>query len=399
MTFFTLLGKEFKTLKKNIGVIVILFLVPVFIIFIMGYAFADDETKYSIGIINNDTDSKLAQNIVDNFDSVDALNVQKFNTVNEAESAVEKAEIQGYIDIPKDFDEKEESGQVKINFTVDNTYPVKASAFKSIVEGYIEKYNEKTTAVHTAVNVGMTINPNAKPDDLVSLASNYLNSRDNNVIDVVTEYTSADEHNVMSSFNQTTCGMTAMFILFLCILWGSGNFLEERLDGTINRLLVSPVGFGTIFSAKLVYISFLAFMQFVIFFSIGHFFLNVPIGNLSLLILLNLVFIASASSIGLLISLTAKTRIMSIGLSFLIIMIFSPLGGLWFPLSTVPEILVNIAGILPSGAYMLAIEKIIIKQQSFYDIIPNISVIMIFFIIALTSSMVIGIKRKKTLWI
>ena len=140
-------------------------------------------------------------------------------------------------------------------------------------------------------------------------------------------------------------------------------------------------------------------MQFVIFFSIGHFFLNVPIGNLSLLILLNLVFIASASSIGLLISLTAKTRIMSIGLSFLIIMIFSPLGGLWFPLSTVPEILVNIAGILPSGAYMLAIEKIIIKQQSFYDIIPNIAVIMIFFIIALTSSMVIGIKRKKTLWI
>ena len=115
--------------------------------------------------------------------------------------------------------------------------------------------------------------------------------------------------------------------------------------------------------------------------------------------LLNLVFIASASSIGLLISLTAKTRIMSIGLSFLIIMIFSPLGGLWFPLSTVPEILVNIAGILPSGAYMLAIEKIIIKQQSFYDIIPNIAVIMIFFIIALTSSMVIGIKRKKTLWI
>ena len=399
MTFFTLLGKEFANLRKNIGVILILFLVPVFIIFIMGYAFADDETRYSLGIINNDKDSILAQEIVKNLGDVESLEVYGFDTTNEAELAVEDGKILGYIDIPQNFEENEEEGQVQINFAVDNTYPIKTSALKSIVDGYLERYNEKTTAVHTAVNVGMKVNSDCKPDKLVTLATDYLNSRDNDVIEVVTKYTQTNQYQVMSSFNQTTCGMTAMFILFLCILWGSGNFLEERLDGTINRLLVSPVGFGTIFSAKLVYISFLAFMQFVIFFSIGHFFLNVPIGNLSLLILLNLVFIASASSIGLLISLTAKTRIMSIGLSFLIIMIFSPLGGLWFPLSTVPEILVNIAGILPSGAYMLAIEKIIIKQQSFYDIIPNISVIMIFFIIALTSSMVIGIKRKKTLWI
>ena len=71
------------------------------------------------------------------------------------------------------------------------------------------------------------------------------------------------------------------------------------------------------------------------------------------------------------------------------------LGGLWFPLSTVPEILVKIAGILPSGAYMLAIEKIIIKQQSFYDIAPNIAVILIYFIIAWLASIVIGIRRKR----
>ncbi len=395
MTFFTILGKEFANLRKNIGVILILFLVPVFIIFIMGYAFADDETRYSLGIINNDKDSILAHEIVKNLDDVEALEVYCFDTTNGAELAVEEGKILGYIDIPQNFEENEEEGQAQINFVVDNTYPIKTSALKSIVEGYLEKYNEKTTAVHTAVNVGMKVNSDCKPDKLVTLATDYLSSRDNDVIEVVTKYTRTNEYQVMSSFNQTTCGMTAMFILFLCILWGSGSFLEERLEGTMTRLLVSPAGFGTIFTAKLFYIGFLAFMQFVTFFSIGHFFLNVPIGNLGLLILLNLVFIAAAAAIGLLISLIAKTRIMSIGLSFFIIMIFSPLGGLWFPLSTVPEILVNIASLLPSGAYMLAIEKIIIKQQSFFDILPNIIVIIIYFIAAWLASVVIGIKRKK----
>lgn len=395
MTFFTLLGKEFANLRKNIGVILILFLVPVFIIFIMGYAFADDETRYSLGIINNDKDSILAQEIVKNLDDVESLEVYGFDTTNEAELAVEDGKILGYIDIPRNFEENEEEGQAQINFVVDNTYQIKTSALKSIVDGYLERYNEKTTAVHTAVNVGMKVNSDCKPDKLVTLATDYLNSRDNDVIEVVTKYTQTNQYQVMSSFNQTTCGMTAMFILFLCILWGSGNFLEERLEGTMTRLLVSPAGFGTIFTAKLFYIGFLAFMQFVTFFSIGHFFLNVPIGNLGLLIFLNLVFIAAAAAIGLLISLIAKTRIMSIGLSFFIIMIFSPLGGLWFPLSTVPEILVHIASLLPSGAYMLAIEKIIIKQQSFFDIVPNIIVIIIYFIAAWFTSFVIGIKRKR----
>ena len=74
-------------------------------------------------------------------------------------------------------------------------------------------------------------------------------------------------------------------------------------------------------------------------------------------------------------------------------MIFSPLGGLWFPLSTVPEVLVRIAGVLPSGAYMLAIEKIIIKQQGFTDIATNIMVIGMYFILAFLLSIKLGIKK------
>ena len=42
----------------------------------------------------------------------------------------------------------------------------------------------------------------------------------------------------------------------------------------------------------------------------------------------------------------------------------------------------HIASVLPSGAYMLAIEKIIIKQQGFTDIATNMMVIEMYFILA-----------------
>lgn len=393
MTFFTLLGKEFLNLKKSMGVIVILFLVPVFIILIMGYAFADNEVQYRLGVVNEEQDNEMAENIVKNLGEADALAVSSFEDEMDAQTALEKEEILGYIRIPAGFAEDEERGEAKIDFVINNNSPVNASALESIIKGYIEKYNTQVTSVHTAVNVGMKIDPKSNPDNLVSMAIEYLNSREHDVIEIATSYTLSDEHDTMSSFNQTTCGMTAMFILFLCILWGSNNFLEERSEGTMTRLLISPVGFGTIFLAKLFYIAILAFMQFIIFFAIGHLFLDVPIGDLKLLILLNIVFIITAAAIGLLISLIAKTRISSIGLSFFLIMIFSPLGGLWFPLSTVPEVLVRIAGVLPSGAYMLAIEKIIIKQQGFTDIATNIMVIGMYFILAFLLSIKLGIKK------
>ena len=105
--------------------------------------------------------------------------------------------------------------------------------------------------------------------------------------------------------------------------------------------------------------------------------------------------IISMSSIGLLVSIISKTRIFSIGLSFFIIMVFSPLGGLWFPLNTVPEFLVNIASALPSGAYMLAIEKIIINDAGFLDIVPNLAVIMVYFIITFLLCIRIGFMGNR----
>lgn len=382
MTFFILLGKEILNLKKSWGVVILLFLVPIFIILIMGYAFSEEETQYPLGIVCEDEKDGLSELLTESLSHAVSLSVSRFFQAADARKAMEKKEILGYLRVPEDFEASEKTGDAQIDFVVDNQSPIKAAALEGIVRGYLEKFNTRATSVHTAVTVGMRLDAQNNPEQLAGLANDYLDGLQRDLIGLNVLYATDDEQDTMTSFNQTTCGMTAMFILFLCILWGSDTFLEERLEGTMDRLLIAPIRFETVFLAKLTLIAFLSFLQFSVFFSIGHFFLDVPVGNVWLLILLNGIFILAAASIGLFISLIAKTRIASIGLSFFLIMIFSPLGGLWFPLSTVPKLLVRIAGFLPSGAYMLAIEKIIIQRQGFLSIAPNLLVIVLYFMLA-----------------
>lgn len=195
-------------------------------------------------------------------------------------------------------------------------------------------------------------------------------------------------------FSQTTCGMTAMFILFLCVLWGSLSILEERLTGTLTRLRVSPASFVTIFGSKLVCTGLLAFLQFVLFFTIGHFALNVPVGNVYLLKLTNIIYILQAAAMGLLISIFARSRLSAMGLSFLVIMMLSPLGGLWFPLEIVPVTLQKIAAFLPTGSFMIAMDKIINKDAVITTILPQLAVMSLYFAITFVLSIKSGWIKK-----
>lgn len=399
MKFLVLLEKEIQNLKKNIGVLVILFLVPVFIIFIMGYAFQDKEQSYNLGIINETVkQDETVKGFLDNLNQIDALKVSEYDSKEEANKAVEDGTIIGYIVIPKNFIDKSENLQEKaeIMFYVNETKPITAQTLSGIVNGYVEKYNTIATGIATAIDVvAKNSDEEFDPEKVSKDALSYLEKGQNQIELKINYIGTKSENTSMSSYNQTTCGMTAMFILFLCILWGSSNILDEKLNGTMTRLSLAPVRFSIVLGAKMFYVGLLAFLQFAIFFTIGHTMLDVPVGDVRLLLLLNIIFIMQAASMGLLVSVIAKSRLTSIGISFFLIMLLSPLGGLWFPLETVPDGFRTFSSLLPTGAYMLGLDKIIIQNKEFSSIVGNCITILLYFILAFTLSVFFQKKQSQ----
>ena len=395
MNFIDILGKEFLSLRKNIGVIIILFVVPIFIIILMGFAFKDTETTYSMGFVNYDGDTQISKGLLSSLEKVSALDIKVYQDEKQAQEELKKEKIGGYILIPKGFDEDHEIGEATVKLVLDNTKTISSSVIEGITSSFIEKFNTKVMGVIATSYTFDQLYPDQDPEIPVSIARDYVINATRAPIEIEKEFVlPTQKGGKMSSFNQTTCGMTAMFILFLCILWGSTNILEEKLSGTLTRLALSPVSLYTILNGKLTYIGILSFMQFAVFFGIGHFVLQVPVGNVFLLVLLNVVFILQAASLGLLISVLSKSRISAIGLSFFVIMLLSPLGGLWFPLEQVPKSLQTIASFLPTGAFMIGIEKIIIKNLGISSIINELIVIGTFFLISFIASIKIGILRR-----
>jgi|GEM_PF-3528106 len=395
MSFFDLLGKEFLNLRKNIGVVVILFVVPIFIIMIMGFAFQDNEVKYNLGIVNYDGDTDLTTGLFNSLKEVSALVIKEYEDEEHASEELKQEKVTGYLVIPKGFDGSHESGDAEVKLVLDNSKLINSSVIEGITGSFIEKFNTRVMGVMTTSYTFDVLYPDQNPEKVVGVAREYVRNVTKDPVEVNKEYViPTQKKGRMSSFNQTTCGMTAMFILFLCILWGSTNILEEKLSGTLTRLALSPVSLFTILGAKLTYIGLLSMLQFALFFGIGHFALQVPVGNVFLLILLNIAFILQAASLGLLISIIAKTRISAIGLSFFVIMLLSPLGGLWFPLEQVPKALQTVASFLPTGAFMIGIEKIIIRNEDFLSIVSHLMVIIGFFLVSFTASIKIGVLRK-----
>lgn len=395
MKFLTLLGKEMLNLKKNIGAVLILFIVPIFIILIMGYAFEDTENKYDIGIVNLDGDNEICNGLINGLKSVKALNVFTYETEQAARNKLKNGELLGFLVLPRGFDAAHQKGDAVLRLVLDRSKPVNASIIEGITRGFIGQFNSKVMGVLTAVNIGTQIAPEYKPIKLAAMAKKYVTSRTRDPITLnITSNGNSGKSQGMAGFSQTTCGMTAMFILFLCVLWGSLSILEEKLTGTLTRLRVSPASFVTIFGSKLVCTGLLAFLQFVLFFTIGHFALNVPVGNVYLLILTNIIYILQAAAMGLLISIFARSRLSAMGLSFLVIMMLSPLGGLWFPLEIVPVTLQKIAAFLPTGSFMIAMDKIINKDAIITTILPQLAVMSLYFAITFILSIKSGWIKK-----
>lgn len=395
MKFFTLLGKELLNLKKNVVAVLILFIVPIFIILVMGYAFQASEETYPLGMVNLDGNQGISMGLTNGLGNVNALELVPFSTEQAAQQALQKGDILGFLLIPKGFDKAHETGEATLRLVVDSSKPVNASILEGITRSFIGQFNSKVMGVLTTVNIGAKVAPQYQPDELVELAKEYVQGRTQDPISLdITSQRISGSSKGMVGFSQTTCGMTAMFILFLCVLWGSCGILEERLSGTLTRLRLSPASFFDIFGSKLICTGLLAFLQFVLFFAIGHLALGVPVGNVFLLILTNIVYILQAAAMGLLISLVTKSRISAMGLSFLVIMVLSPLGGLWFPLEIVPATLQRIALFLPTGAFMKAMDLIINKNAGIMAILPQLAVMLLYLVLTVFLSIRSGWIRN-----
>lgn len=126
-------------------------------------------------------------------------------------------------------------------------------------------------------------------------------------------------------------GIAVMFLLFGAT-GGGGVLLEERENTTLDRLLSTQLTMDQLLLGKWFYLSVLGFLQVCVMFIWGQFVFGVDLlGHLDGFFMMTLVTSGAAAAFGLFLATLCKTRGQLNGLSVILILTMSALGGSMVP--------------------------------------------------------------------
>jgi len=132
-------------------------------------------------------------------------------------------------------------------------------------------------------------------------------------------------------------GIAVMMLLFGVASVG-GTLLQERSAGTLERLQLAPVPGSAVLWGKVLFSIASGALQLGVLFGFGWLVFDVPVGRAPVaLLLLCLAVIFAATGLGLVLAVWCRSQKQLEGLSTLVILAMSALGGSWFPLAITPS--------------------------------------------------------------
>ena len=169
-----------------------------------------------------------------------------------------------------------------------------------------------------------------------------------------------------------------MLLLLICAMMTSVSIVREKERGTMEVLLVSPVRPLMIIVAKVVPYLLLALVILAVILLMSATVLDVPLqGGLGWILVVSLIYILLALSLGLLISNIAQTQFVALLVSAMVLLLPTVmLSGMLFPVESMPTVLQWISAVIPPRYYIQAMRKLMIMGVGIQEVWREVTVLI-----------------------
>jgi len=178
-----------------------------------------------------------------------------------------------------------------------------------------------------------------------------------------------------------------IFGVFFIVLTLASSFLQEKKDGTFQRILAAPLSKGALLIGKLLPYYLVNLIQIALMFSVGVIVFGMKLGNPLALVMVSLALAAAANGLGLLVAALGKTEGQVNGLSVLLAITLSALGGMMVPTFIMPGLMKSLSLFTPHAWALAGYHDIIVRGLNVKQILPEVGVLLgfasFFFTIAL----------------
>lgn len=336
---FALIKKELLASARDRQTRFVVLIAPPFLLLIYVFAITQDVSNVSVGIVDRDT-GRFSRDIVERVVGTTRFRtVRYFDTVDDLGAAIDAQKVMAGIHIQQDFSRRIlRDGTAEIQLLLDgrrsNAAQIVSGYLHRIVQGYnLELLDRAGVTPPTTVIARTWFNANATP---------------------------------LWSATPTLFAVLAAVVGFMV---SALSVARERELGTFEQLLVSPLTPFEILIGKTLPALLIALISSVVMLGFSVFLLAVPLrGDLLLLFLAMIVYLASIIGIGLFISSLVRTQQQAVIGLFIYMIPAVLLSGYATPVANMPDWLQVLAETNPITHFIVISKGVFLKAMPASDI-------------------------------
>lgn len=358
----SLTRKEFIQILRDPRTLALTFVIPVVMLFLLGYAATNDVRNVPLAYFDQDQSAE-SRALLDTYRAADYFRLD-YPVRSEAEmrALIDSNTARAGIIIPPDYGRNIAAGRVgQIAFVIDGSDPTVAGTALSAAQLIGQAHSAKIQ-VERAKRSGRDSVPQPPVDVRTRVWYNPG----------------------LVSANYMIPGLIGMILQFLTTLLTATSVVRERERGTIEQIIVTPIRSWELMVGKLVPYVLIGFFDTLEILIVGVLAFHIPInGNLGLFLSLSGLFLITTLGIGLLISTISNTQQEAMLTSLFTILPSIFLSGFFFPLAAMPTVLQIVSYAIPLRYFLIIARGIVVKGVGAEVIWPEIRALGVFAVVVM----------------
>ena len=351
--------RVFSEIRNDRRTLALLFVAPLFVMFLFGLAFSGDVSDVHVIIVNHDKGytppggnfTSLSDKIISNLDQ-NTLDITYMDSEDLAVKQVEEGKAYGVIIFPSNFTENVYTKIKNPNSNLNTNINIRAD--ESIINIKNAIYGTVTNSISTSLNQEGFKSP-------IEVNSDPIYGSGARFIDFFVP------------------GILGFVVFFLTTLLTLITFVGERVNGTLERLLATPLSEGEIVAGYGLTFSILGTIQAALLLITAILVYNVMIvGNVIFAFIVVAILAITSQALGILLSSLARRVEQAVQFLPFIVIPTILFAGVFWPVEAIPVWLRPLSYLIPPTYSIAAIRAVMLKGWGLNMIWPDILALLIF---------------------
>jgi len=347
--------KEFYHILRDPKSLLIVFLMPVMMTFLYGYAINMDVENVILAVIDKDQTPE-SRELTEHFYSSTYFSPPGETVgLDDPEKILRSNKAAGVLVIKPGFGRALERGdKYYLGLLVDGSDNALGAAVQSYAGQVVNRFQmDRLPEGYTPPGISISFNTRFNPD--------------------------------LKSSHFFVPGLVAIILMMISALLTSITIAREKETGTMEQLLTAPVKPIEILLGKLLPYIVIAFLDGMLILFFAKLVFNVPfVGSYLLLFLAGFIYVSTALSIGILISAAVSTQQLAMMLALTVTMLPSVmLSGFIFAIKNMPLLLQGLSYVIPARYFLIIIRGIMLKGMTWEMLLPQGGLLIVSMIILL----------------